>query len=67
MGGEVHMGNLFDFCVEKNPRLPEGDSRRKFKARVVFLGNQAIIQDREAAKFHEFGERPGHHGSFSLH
>ena len=35
---EVHMGMLVGFVVEKNPDLPVGDLRRKFKGRVVFSG-----------------------------
>ena len=57
-GEEVHMGNLFDFCVEKNPHLPEGDQRRKYKARVVFQGNRVINQDWEAAMFQDLGNAP---------
>ena len=33
---DVHIGMLFGFVVEKNPDLPVGDPRRKFKGRVVF-------------------------------
>ena len=52
------MGNLFDFCVEKNPHLPVDDPRRKYKARVVFQGNRVINQDWEAAMFQDLGNAP---------
>ena len=57
-GDEVHMGMLFGFVVEKNPDLPEGDSRRKFKGRVVFQGNNVVNQNWEAAMFQDLGNAP---------
>ena len=52
------MGNLFDFCVEKNPHLAADDPRRKYKARVVLQGNRVMSQDREAAMFQDLGNAP---------
>ena len=52
------MGNLFDFCVEKNPHLAADDPRRKYKARVVLQGNRVMSQDWEAAMFQDLGNAP---------
>jgi len=38
-GHTEHMGRAFGIMVEKNYELPKGDSRRKYKYRVVFQGN----------------------------
>ena len=38
-GRSVHVGRIFEICVEKNSELPASDPRRKFKGRVVFQGN----------------------------
>ena len=37
-GEKVHIGRIFDICVEKNYELHEDDPNRKFKGRVVFAG-----------------------------
>ena len=55
---EVHMGMLFGFVVEKNPDLPAGDSRRKFKGRVVLQGNNVVNQNWEAAMLQDLGNAP---------
>ena len=39
-GRTIHVGRIFDICVEKNSELPKSDPRRKYKGRVVFGGNQ---------------------------
>ena len=49
------MGMLFGFVVEKNPDLPKGDPRRKFKGRAVFQGNNVVNQNWEAAMFQDLG------------
>ena len=54
----VHMGRLFGICVEKGSELPVGDSRRKYKYRVVFQGNRVITQNWEAALFQDMGSSP---------
>ena len=41
---EVRFGMVFVFVVEKNTDLLAGDPRRKFKGRVVFQGNNVILQ-----------------------
>ena len=55
---EVHMGMLFGFVVEKNPDLPKGDPRRKFRGRAVFQGNNVVNQNWEAAMFQDLGNAP---------
>ena len=55
-GKEVHMGMLYEICVEKGSELaPE---LRKYKGRVVFFGNQVKNQNWEAAMFQDLGSSP---------
>ena len=44
-GRTIHVGRIFDICVEKNHELPQSDARRKFKGRVVFGGNNVRDQN----------------------
>ena len=44
-GTEVHFGYLFGIMVEKGAEFEVGDSRRYFKYRVVFQGNQVKEQN----------------------
>ena len=37
---KVHSGRVFELCHEKGSVLPLGDPARKFKGRVVNMGNQ---------------------------
>ena len=39
-GTKVHVGRIFDICVEKGSELAPTDPNRKFKGRVVFQGNK---------------------------
>ena len=55
LGKEVQFGRVHGICVEKNRELPHGHLSRKFKGRVVFLGNQVKNQDFEQATFHGSG------------
>ena len=57
-GVTLHLGHLAGICVEKNSQLPEGHPLRKFKGRVVFLGDQVRNQDFEAAIFQDLGSAP---------
>ena len=36
---KVHVGKVFEICVEKGSELPANDPLRKFKGRAVFQGN----------------------------
>ena len=38
-GKKVHVGKVFEICVEKGSELPEGHKLRKFKGRTVCQGN----------------------------
>ena len=38
-GRKVHVGEIFEICVEKGSELPEGDPLRKFKGHTVFQGH----------------------------
>jgi hypothetical protein len=55
-GKEVHMGMLYEICVEKGSEL--APDQRKYKGRVVFLGNQVKNQNWEAAMFQDLGSSP---------
>ncbi len=54
----VQFGRVHGICVEKNFELPQGHLNRKFKGRVVFLGNQVKNQDFEQATFMDLGNSP---------
>ena len=58
-GGEtVHVGRIFELCVEKGCELPTGDPFRKFKGRSVFQGNNVKDQAWDTAVFQELGSNP---------
>ena len=50
---EAHVGRLFALCVEEHSELPI--SKRKYKGRVVFQGNQVKDAEGVAAVFAELG------------
>ena len=52
-GKTVHVGRIFDICVEKNHELPEDDPNRKYKGRVVFEGCFVKDQANHWAMFSE--------------
>jgi hypothetical protein len=54
-GKTVQFGSVHALCHEKNEQLPMGHPNRKFKGRVVFLGNNVINQDFESAIFADLG------------
>ena len=47
-----------EFVLEKNSELPNGHPNKKYKGRVVFLGNRVSNQDFEAAIFADLGNAP---------
>ena len=51
----VQFGRVHGICVEQNFELPQCHASRKFKGRVVFLGNQVKNQDFEQATFMDLG------------
>ncbi len=54
----VHIGRLCCICVEKGSELKADDKRRKFKGRVVFLGNNVKDQNWDYAVFQELSSCP---------
>ena len=52
-GQTVHVGRIFDICVEKNHELPEDDPNRKYKGIVVFEGCFVRDQSNHWAMFSE--------------
>ena len=54
----IHLGRIAGIMVEKGSELAENDPNRKFKYRVVFLGNNVIDQNWEAAMFQDLGSAP---------
>ena len=57
-GEVVHVGRIFDICVEKNHALSEDDPLRKYKGRVVFEGCNVRDQDNRWAIFQEITSCP---------
>ena len=52
-GKTVHVGRIFDICIEKNHEIPEHDPNRKYKGRVVFEGCFVKDQANHWAMFSE--------------
>ena len=57
-GATVQFGRVHGICVKKNAELPEEHVNRKYKGRVVFLGNRVLNQDNDDAIFEELGKAP---------
>ena len=57
-GKKVHIGKVFEICVEKGSELPENDPLRKFKGRTVFQGNNVRDENSDVALFAELGSSP---------
>ena len=55
---KVHVGKIFEICVEKGNELPLGDPMRKFKGRTVFQGNNVKDEAADVALFAELGSSP---------
>ena len=55
LGKKVHIGKVFEICVEKGSELPAGDPLRKFKGRTVFQGNNVRDENADVALFSELG------------
>ena len=54
----IHVGRVFEICVEKGSELPAGSPGRKYKGRSVFQGNAARDQNFDHAIFQELGSNP---------
>ena len=57
-GKKVHIGKVFEICVEKGSELPENDPLTKFKGRTVFQGNNVRDENSDVALFAELGSSP---------
>ena len=57
-GKKVHVGKVFEICVEKGSELPVGHKLRKFKGRTVFQGNNVRDENADVALFSELGSSP---------
>ena len=55
---KVHVGNVFELCVEKGSELPKGNPLRKYKGRTVFQGNKVKDESDMVALFSELGSAP---------
>ena len=55
---KVHVGKIFEICVEKGSELPLGDPMRKFKGRTVFQGNNVKDEAADVALSAELGSSP---------
>ena len=55
---KVHFGSLYCICVEKGSELQPDDPNRKYKGRVVFLGNQVKDENFQVAIFQELSSQP---------
>lgn len=55
---KVHVGKVFEICVERGSELQEGDPLRNFKGRRVFRGNNVKDESADVASFAEVGSSP---------
>ena len=55
---KVHVGKVFEICVEKGSETPANDPLRKFKGRTVFQGNNVNDKSSEVVLFSELGSSP---------
>ena len=52
------MGRILAICVEKMSELPNGHKDRKFKGRIVFMGNEVRDEYHEYAIFQDLSSSP---------
>ena len=57
-GKKVHIGRIFAICVEKGSELPGDRPDRKFKGRIVFMGNEVRDEYHEYAIFQDLSSSP---------
>ena len=54
----IHIGSLHELCVQKGSELPDGDPNKKYKGRVVFLGDRVLDGFGNCAVFEELSSSP---------
>ena len=57
-GKTMHFGRVFSICVEKNSELSSDHPNRKYKRRVVFMGNNVKDENWNVALFQELSSSP---------
>jgi hypothetical protein len=57
-GKKIQFARVHCILVEKGSELPEGHPDRKFKGRVVLLGNQILSQNFTSTMFADLGNAP---------
>ena len=57
-GREIHIGAVNELCFEKGSDLEADNPERKYKGRVVFLGNDVRNQSGNVAVFEELSSSP---------
>ena len=57
-GEKIHVGKVFEICVEKGSELERGNPLRKYKGRTVFQGNNVKDESSDTALFSELGSSP---------
>ena len=55
---EMHIAGIFPIVVEKGSELPKGSEGRKFKGRIVFMGNNIRTQFGDIALFQDVASSP---------
>ena len=58
VGETIHVGSLHEFCTEKGSELAIDHPDRKYKGRVVFLGDRVTDQSGRIAVFEEMASNP---------
>ena len=58
LGEKIHVGRIFAICVEKGSELPWNHKDRKFKGRIVFMGNEVRDEYHEYAIFQDLSSSP---------
>jgi hypothetical protein len=55
---KIHMGMVFQICVEKNSETEKPEDQRKWKGRVIFRGDDVVDENWDVAMFQELGIAP---------
>jgi hypothetical protein len=55
---KIHMGMVFQICVEKDSQTEKPEHLRKWKGRVVFRGDDVVDENWDVAMSQELGSAP---------